>query len=70
MYAYIYCVWLKMLIILQTQELSWAIGSLFVQVVIICGINFGHYLTFLCNKTLCLKITQKDLTVASNVLGH
>ena len=70
MYAYIYCVWLKMLIILQTQELSWAIGSLFVQVVIICGINFGHYLTLLCNKTLCLKITQKDLIVASNILGH
>ena len=43
---------------------------LFVQVVIIRGINFGHYLTLLCNKALCLKITQKDLTVASNVLGH
>ena len=42
----------------------------FVQVVIIHGINFGHYLTLLCNKSLCLKITQKDLTVASNVLGH
>ena len=41
MYAYFYCVWLKMLIILQTQELSWAIGSLFVQVVIIHGIYFG-----------------------------
>ena len=64
------CVWLKMLIILQTQELSWAIGSLFVQIVIIRGINFGHYLTLLCNKALCLKITQKDLTVASNLLGH
>ena len=50
MYAYIYCVWLKMLIILQTQELSWTIGSLFVQVVIIGGINFGHYLTLLCNE--------------------
>ena len=70
MYAYIYCVWLKMLIILQTQELLWAIGSLFVQIVIIRGINFGHYLTLLCNKALCLKITQKDLTVASNLLGH
>ena len=70
MYAYIYCVWLKMLIILQTQELSWAIDSIFIQVVIIRGINFGHYLTLLCNKSLCLKITQKDLTVASNVLGH
>ena len=69
MYAYIYCVWLKMLIILQTQELSW-LGSLFVQVVIIRGINFGHYLTLLRNKALCLKITQKDLTLASNVLGH
>ena len=43
---------------------------LFVQVVIIRGINFGHYLTLLCNKALCLKITQKDLRVASNVLGH
>ena len=70
MYANISCVWLKMLIILQTQELSWAIGSLFIQVVITHGINFGHYLTLLCNKALCLKITQKDLTVASNVLGH
>ena len=58
MYAYIFCVWLKMLIILQTQELSWTIGSLFVQVVIIRGINFGHYLTLLCTKALCLKITQ------------
>ena len=43
---------------------------LFVQVVIIRGINFGHYLTLLCNEALCLKITQQDLTVASNVLGH
>ena len=34
----------------------------FVQVVIIHGINFGHYLTLLCNKALCLKITQKDFT--------
>ena len=69
-HAYISSLCLKMLIILQTQELSWAIDSIFVQVVIIRGINFGHYLTLLCNKALCLKITQKDLTVASNVLGQ
>ena len=43
---------------------------LFVQVVIIRGINFGHYLTLLCNESLCLKIAQKDLTVASTILGH
>ena len=53
MYAYIYCVWLKMLIILQTQELSWAIGSLFVQVVTLHGIYFG--LCYYLNRILLFK---------------